>query len=305
MKIPLAKYLWFDGKYVTKEKALVPITTHAIHYGTSVFEGIRAYWNGENLCIFRLEDHINRFRKSGEYYQIKLEYSDDELSNAIVGLLKKNKIRETCYIRPFYFVGQYGISLNVTLDAPTHTAVYVFPFKDLFDKNGITAKVVSWKKFSDQSTPTQAKVGGNYLNSIIATQEAKKSGYDEAILLDHRGNLSEAPGENIFLVRNNVIITPGLSSSALDGITRDTVIKITKENGMRVEERDISRSELFISHEIFLTGTAAEITPVISIDGKKIGDGKTGEITKIIMKEYLEIVENKNEKYSSWITEVY
>ena len=305
MKLPLSKYVWLDGKYVLTEKASVPITTHAIHYGTSVFEGIRAYWNGENLHVFRLDEHVKRFRRSGQFYNISLNFSDDEITDAIIGVCKKNKIRKSCYIRPFYFVGDYGINLYVTEKAPTNVAIFTFPFGDLFNKKGITAGVASWRKFSDISTPSQAKMGGNYLNSIIATQEAKRNGVDEAILLDHNGNVSEAPGENIFIVREGQLSTPSLASSALEGITRDAVIKIAKDLDIDVIERDITRSELNISDEVFLTGTAAEITPVITIDSKKIGDGKPGNITMKMMQEYTDIVMNKNDNYAHWLTEVY
>jgi len=305
MKLPLSKYVWFDGKYVLTEKAQVPITTHAIHYGTSIFEGIRAYWNGENLFVFRLDEHVKRFRRSGQFYNISLNFSDKIISDAITGICRKNKIKESCYIRPFYFVGDYGINLHVTEKAPTNVAIFSFLFGDLFNKNGISAGVVSWRKFSDKSTPTQAKMGGNYLNSIIATQEAKRNGVDEAILLDHKGNVSEAPGENIFIVRDGQLVTPSLESSALEGITRDAVIKIARDLDIDVVEREIARSELVMSDEIFLTGTAAEITPIISIDSKKIGDGKPGVITKKMMQEYTDIVMNKNDNYSQWLTAVY
>ena len=305
MGLPLSKYVWFDGKFITLDKANVPITTHAIHYGTSVFEGIRAYWNGKNLYVFRLDDHIKRFRRSGQFYNISLNFSDKIISDAVIGICEKNKIKQSCYIRPFYFIGDYGINLHVTEKAPTNVAIFTFPFGNLFDKDGITAGVVSWRKFSDMSTPTQAKMGGNYLNSIIATQEAKRSGFDEAILLDHNGNVSEAPGENIFIVREGQLITPPLSSSALNGITRDAVIKIARDLDIDVTETEIARMELTVSDEIFLTGTAAEITPIIAMDGKKIGDGKPGDITKKMMKEYTDIVMNKNQDYSHWLTAVY
>ena len=215
MGLPLSKYVWFDGKFVTLDKAKVPITTHAIHYGTSIFEGIRAYWNGKNLFVFRLDEHVKRFRRSGQFYNISLNFSDEEIAKAITGICKKNKIKKSCYIRPFYFIGDYGINLHVTEKAPTHVAIFSFPFGDLFNKNGISAGVVSWRKFSDSSTPPQAKMGGNYLNSIIATQEAKRNGFDEAILLDKDGNVSEAPGENIFVVREGQLITPPLSLSLI------------------------------------------------------------------------------------------
>ena len=305
MKFSLSKYIWFDGKFVPVNMAKVPVTTHAIHYGTSIFEGIRAYWNSKNLHVFRLKDHIKRFRNSGKFYNITLNFSDKQIENAVIDLCKKNKIKKSCYIRPFYFVGQYGINFYVTKNAPTHTAIFAFPFGDLFNKSGITVTVSKWRKFSDMSTPTQAKMGGNYLNSILATQDAKQKGFDEAVLLDQSGNVSEAPGENIFLVKNDGVITPSLSSSALDGITRRSIITLAKDFNLKIRERKVSKKELKLADEIFLSGTAAEITPIIKIDKKKIGGGEVGNVTKLFMDTYSDIVMNKNKTHSKWLTTVY
>ena len=300
----ISKFIWFDGKFVPKDKAIIPVTTHAIHYGTSIFEGIRAYWNSNNLFIFRLNDHVRRYRNSGAFYNISLRFSDAEIKNAIIKICKKNKIKSSCYIRPFYFVGQYGINLHVTKRAPTHVAMFSFPFGDLFDKNGITACISKWRKFSDISTPTQAKMGGNYLNSILATQDAKNRGFDEAVLLDRFGNVSEAPGENIFLVKNDILITPPLSSSALDGITRKSIISFSKEMKLKTKIKKISREELMSADEVFLSGTAAEITPIIKIERKKIGNGKLGITTKMIMETSTDIVINQNKLFSTCLTEL-
>ena len=304
MKFYYSKYVWFDGKFLLLENAKVPVTTHAIHYGTSIFEGIRAYWNSKNLYVFRLKEHIKRFRNSGNFYNISLNFSDKQIENAVINLCKKNKIRKSCYIRAFYFVGQYGINLHVTKKTPTHVAIFTFPFDDLFDKNGITATISKWRKFSNLSTPVQAKMGGNYLNSILATQDAKQKGFDEAILLDQSGNVSEAPGENIFLIKNSQLITPTISSSALDGITRKSIIALAQDMGLKVKVRRVDKKELKLADEIFLSGTAAEITPIIKIDKKKIGNGKVGKITKSLMTTYTNIVMNKNENYSNWLTSV-
>ena len=301
----ISELIWFDGKFVKHNNAKIPVTTHAIHYGTSIFEGIRAYWNGEKLNIFRLDEHITRFRNSGKFYDITLNFSNKEIKDAIINLCKKNKIKTSCYIRPFYFVGQYGINLHVTKKAPTHTVIFCFPFGDLFDKNGITACISKWRKFNDSSTPTQAKMGGNYLNSILATQDAKKRKFDEAILLDKDGNVSEAPGENIFIVKNKTLITPPLSSSALDGITRKSILEYSKSMGIKSKVKKISKDELKKADEVFLTGTAAEITPVIKIESKRIGNGKVGQITEQVMSTYSEIVMNNNKKFSKWLTNVY
>jgi len=305
MKPFIPKFVWFDGKIVKDEDAKVPVMTHAIHYGTSVFEGLRGYWNSKNLYIFRLDDHIKRFRNSGKVYSISLRFTDKEMANAIIDLCRKNNVKESCYIRPFYFVGRHGINLHVTKDTPTHAAIVMFPFGELFNKNGIKTGISSWRRINDMSTPPLAKMGGNYLNSILATQESKRNGYDEAILLDYLGNISEAPGENIFIIRNGKLLTPPPSSSALEGITKDSVIEIAKDLGYQTIEREIPRTEIYFADEVFLTGTAAEITPVISIDGKKVGDGKVGKITGKIGTIYSDITMGKNKKYSKWITAVY
>lgn len=305
MKPFLPRFVWFDGKIVRGEDAKVPVMTHAIHYGTSVFEGLRGYWNSKNLNIFRLQDHIKRFRNSGKAYSISLRFTDKEIADAIIQICRKNNVKESCYIRPFYFVGSHGINLHVTEDTPTHAAIVMFPFGELFNKNGIKVGISSWRRINDISTPPLAKMGGNYLNSILATQESKRNGYDEAILLDHLGNISEAPGENIFIIRDEKLLTPPPSSSALEGITKDSVTKIASDLGYQVIEREIPRTEIYFADEVFLTGTAAEITPVISVDGKKVGNGRVGRITGDIRKIYSDITMGKNKKYSKWITPVY
>ncbi|MDE1845402.1 MAG: branched-chain amino acid transaminase [Thaumarchaeota archaeon] len=305
MKPFVPKFVWFDGKLVRDEDAKVPVMTHAIHYGTSVFEGLRGYWNSKNLNIFRLQDHIKRFRNSGKVYSIALRFTDKEIANAIIQICKKNNVKESCYIRPFYFVGKHGINLHVTENTPTHAAIVMFPFGELFNRNGIKVGISSWRRIHDISTPPLAKMGGNYLNSILATQESKRNGYDEAILLDHLGNISEAPGENIFIIRDEKLLTPPPSSSTLEGITKDSVVKIAEDLGYQIIEREIPRTEIYFADEVFLTGTAAEISPVISIDGKRVGDGKVGKITENIRKVYSDITMGKNKKYSKWITSVY
>lgn len=305
MKSFTPRFVWFDGKIVREEDAKVPVMTHAIHYGTSVFEGLRGYWNSKNLNIFRLQDHIKRFRNSGKVYSISLRFTDKEIANAIIQICKKNNVKESCYIRPFYFVGKHGINLHVTENTPTHAAIVMFPFGELFNKNGIKVGTSSWRRIHDISTPPLAKMGGNYLNSILATQESKRNGYDEAIMLDHLGNISEAPGENIFVVRDRKLLTPPPSSSALEGITKDSVIKIAEDLGYQIIEREIPRTEIYFADEVFLTGTAAEITPVISVDNKIVGNGKVGKITGDIRRIYSDITMGKNKKYSKWITPVY
>ncbi|WOV93423.1 MAG: branched-chain amino acid transaminase [Candidatus Nitrosoabyssus spongiisocia] len=295
--------VWFDKKFMSINKATVPITTHAIHYGTSAFEGIRAYWNGENLYIFRLDNHIKRFKETLRYYNLKTQYSEKILKDAIINLCKKNKIKHSCYIRPVCFVGNHGIQLHIR-GAPTHVCIFTLTFDDIFNKNGINMGISQWRKFSNKSTPMQAKMGGNYLNSIIATNDARSKNFDEALLLDMKGNVSEAPGENIFILKNNNLITPKISS-ALDGITKKTVFEIAKKMKLNVKHDTIAKRQLFTADEIFITGTATEIVPIISIDKRKISHGRIGIMTRKIMSRYMDITSNRDKKYSKWLTKVY
>src|ERR671932_1705895 len=286
MKIKGAEFVWFDGKFVKWEEATTPVTSHVLHYGTSVFEGIRAYFAKNNLYVFRLKEHMERLHRSAKIYSFALDYSVKELCQATVDLLKRINLRESCYIRPLTFVGMHGIDLNVTRDSPTDTVIIIFPFTKYFKGEGIKACVSSWRRIHDITTPPMVKAAGNYLNSILATQESRRNGYDESILLDLYGNVSEASGENIFLVRHGKIYTPSFADSALEGITRESAMTIAKDLGYEVIERQIPRTELYMAEEIFLTGTAAEIVPVISIDGHMVGNGKEGPLTKSIREMY-------------------
>jgi branched-chain amino acid aminotransferase len=294
--------VWFDGQYLKWEEAKVPIFVHALHYGTAVFEGIRAYSSDDNLYIFRLKEHMERLHKSADVYSFTTKFCVDELCNATVELIRKNGIKESCYIRPLTFVGLHGIDLNVTKNSPTHTTIIIFPFAKYFKGDGISACVSSWRRIDDESIPTMAKASGNYLNSVLATQECRRNGYDESILLDKKGRVSEASGENLFVVRNGKLHTPQLSDSILEGITRNTAIIISKELGYKVVERPISRTELYLAEEIFLTGTAAEIIAITKIDGTVVGDGKEGMITKSIRENYERIVIGKSKKFMGRLT---
>jgi branched-chain amino acid aminotransferase len=305
MKEKGGEFVWSDGKLVKWEDAKVPIYTHALHYGTAVFEGVRAYAAKNNLYIFRLEDHLKRLHRSASVYSFSLKYSAIELADATVELLQKNKVKESCYIRPLTFVGVHGIDLNVTKDSPTHTVIITFPFAKYFKGEGIKACVSSWRRIHDSVTPPLAKAAGNYLNSILATQESKRNGYDESILLDLYGNVSEASGENIFLVRHGKIYTPYLADSALEGITRESAMTIARDLGYDIIERQIARTELYMAEEIFLTGTAAEIVPVTNIDGHAVGNGKEGPFTKSIREMYAKIMSAEAKEYLGWLTSVW
>ncbi|HYP42609.1 MAG TPA: branched-chain amino acid transaminase [Candidatus Nitrosocosmicus sp.] len=300
-----ADFIWFDGEFKPWDSVTVPITTHAIHYGTSVFEGIRGYSNDENLFVFKLKEHMQRLIQSAEVYSINSRYTLSEICASTVELLKKNNIRRSCYIRPLLFVGLHGIDLNVTKTSPSHLAIIAFPFNRYFPETGIRTCISSWRRINENSTPPMAKAGGNYMNSVLATQECKRNGYDESILLDYQGNVSEAPGENIFLVRENKIYTPPLSDSVLEGITRDTAITLARYLGYEVQERSITRTELYIADELFVTGTAAEITPIISVDNHNVSNGEVGKITKKISDLYQKIVISQIPDYRDWLTPVW
>lgn len=305
MKEKGGEFVWFDGKLVKWENARVPIFTHALHYGTAVFEGIRGYAAKNNVYIFRLQDHMERLHRSADVYSISLPYSATDLAKATVELLQKNKVKVSSYIRPLTFVGMHGIDLNVNKSSPTHTVIITFPFAKYFKSEGIKACVSSWRRISDNSTPPLAKAAGNYLNSVLATQESQRNGYDESILLDLSGNVSEASGENIFIVRRGRIYTPFSADSALEGITRESAITVAKDLGYEVTERPIPRTELYMADEIFLTGTAAEIVPVTRIDGHTVGSGKEGPVTRGIRAMYEKVVSAAGKDYMEWLTPVW
>ena len=300
-----ADFIWFDGNYVKWEEAKVPIMIHALHYGTAVFEGIRAYAAPDNVYAFRLKEHMARLYRSASIYSISVRFSIEDLCKATLELLKKISMKQSCYIRPLTFVGLHGIDLNINPDSPTHTAIIIFPFSKYFDEKGISACISSWKRINDESIPPLAKAAGNYLNSILATQEAKRNGYDEAILLDKNGNVSEASGENIFLVKEGKIITPTVSDSILDGITRNTAITIANEIGYEIVQRPISRTELYVADELFLTGTAAQIISITKLDNHMIASGREGPVTSSIRGKYEKIVSGKVKKFMDWLTPVW
>jgi branched-chain amino acid aminotransferase len=305
MRTKGAEFIWFDGKFVKWEEATIPVMSHVLHYGTSVFEGIRAYFAENNLYIFRLKDHMERLHRSARVYSFALNYSAKELCDATIDLLRRISIKESCYIRPLTFVGMHGIDLNITRDSPTHTVIITFPFAKYFKEEGIKACVSSWRRIHDTSTPPMAKAAGNYLNSILATQECRNNGYNESILLDTEGNVSEAAGENIFIVRNEKIYTPFTAFSVLEGITRDSAMTIARNMGYELAERPIVRTELYMADEVFLTGTAAEIIAVTNIDGLQVGDGREGPVTRSIREMYTKIVSAEIKEYLGWLTPVW
>lgn len=298
------QYVWFDGRFVEFGKANVHVLTHSLQYGSGIFEGLRAYNTARGPAIFRLPEHCRRFINTAKVYNMKLGLSADDVSKAIVSTVAKNKL-SSCYIRPFAFYNDTKIGIN-PVGRKVSTIVATVPFGNYFEgkDRGISCKVSSWLRINSLILPPEAKASGNYLNSIIASLEAVNAGADEAILLTLDGYVAEGPGENIFLVKDNVLVTPGMDSDILAGITRDTVIKLAEAMGFEVEQRSVHREELYTSSEVFFTGTAAELTPIIKIDSRMVGNGRPGPITKLLEDKYYKIAMGENKEYEDWLTYV-
>lgn len=297
--------VWLDGGIVDFDDAKVPILTHSLQYGTGIFEGIRAYDTDTGPAIFRLRDHVRRFIRTAKIYSMPIQYSESEISNAIVTTVNENGL-SSCYIRPFAFYNDQSIGLS-TKDKKVSLYIAAVPFGSLFGENvkkGVRCKVSSWHRINSEILPVEAKASGNYLNSIIANNEARNAGYDEAILMSHHGYIAEGPGENIFLVERGVLVTPNRASDILVGITRDSIMKIANAMGFGVEERFVHRDELYTADEIFFAGTAAEVTPIINVDGIPVGNGEPGELTRKISEAYSNVVGGKDPAFSLWLTYV-
>jgi len=303
VNIEPTKYIWANGKFVDWKDAKIHVLTHCLHYGTGVFEGIRCYETKLGPAIFRLRDHMKRLESSAKILRMEIPYSVKELSEAIKELIRKNELK-SCYIRPIAFFGVQGIGINPT-GYPVDLFIVSFGFGAYLGedglKNGIRCGTSSWHRISPSSLATMGKICGHYVNSVLAHTEAKASGYDEAILLTDQQYVAEGSGENIFIVKNDLIMTPPLSAGILPGITRETVIKLAKDEAYEIVESNISRSELYLADEVFMTGTAAEITPVREIDTRTIGNGKRGPVTKRLQDNFWKIVKGENSNYMDWL----
>jgi branched-chain amino acid aminotransferase len=302
MKNP--KFVWMNGEFIDWEKANVPILSHALHYGTAVFEGIRAYRTTDGLAVFRLKEHMRRLMASAHAYRMPLPYSESDLCEATTALLAKNEMDDPAYIRPIAFKAVGGISLDFR-QAPIWVAVVAFPYDKYFEKDGLHVCVSSWRRTMEPSVLSLAKASGHYINSVLAKVDAAENGFDEAILLDQRGFVSEGTGENVFVVKKNTLYTPPLSAGILEGITRDTVLTMAHDHGLKPVERDILRSELYTCDEAFLTGTAVEIMPILSIDKRVVGQGQLGPVTRQMQGLYSKVVRGDDERYSHWLTPIH
>jgi branched-chain amino acid aminotransferase len=296
-----ADFIWMNGEIVRWEDARVHVLTHALHYGSGVFEGIRAYETERGTAVFRHQDHLARLHRSAELYYMDLPFTVEKIREATHELIRQNKLR-SCYIRPIAYRG-YGEMGLFPLNTPVEVVIAVWPWGAYLgeegQKHGIRAKVASWRRMSPDSFIPQAKACGQYLNSILAKIESAHAGYDEALLLDQHGNVSEGTGENVFVVRDGKISTPPPSASILEGITSASVKQIAADLGFEVVERDIARGELYQADEVFLTGTAAEVVPVRAIDDHLLGE--PGELTQAIQKRFFEAIQGKREEYLEWL----
>jgi branched-chain amino acid aminotransferase len=292
-----------NGEFVAWEDAKVHVLTHAMHYGTGVFEGIRAYDTELGTAIFRHDDHLNRLEDSSKLYYMDLPYSRQQLREATHELIARNGFR-SCYIRPLVYRGHGPMGLN-PLDNPVEVSIAVWEWGaylgDEAKVSGVRARTSSWRRISPDSLIPHAKASGQYLNSVLAKVEAEKSGYEEAILLDDHGRVCEGTGENVFVVKDGAIVTPPQTASILDGINRKSVIEIARDLGYTVVERDVARAELPLADEVFLTGTAAELTPMRSIDDIDVGDGKPGEVTRAVQKVFEDALHGRAERYREWL----
>ena len=300
-----SKKIWMDGKFVNWADANVHILTHTLHYGTGAFEGIRCYKTKKGPAIFRLKEHVDRLFDSCRILNMELPFTPAQITKAIKDSIKVNKLKE-CYIRPLVYLG-YGAMGLYAQGNPVRVAIAVWPWGAYLGedgiKNGIRVKVSSFTRLHVNVTMTKSKTCGDYVNSTLAKSEAVSCGYDEALILDTNGLVSEGTGQNIFIVRNGVLMTPPLPS-VLEGITRKSIIEMARKAKIEVRETNFTRDEVYIADEAFFTGTAAEVTPIREVDDRTIGSGKPGPISKKLQKQFFSIVKGETSAYKSWLTYV-
>ena len=295
--------IWMNGKLVPFKNAKVHVLTHALHYSTSIFEGIRCYDTPEGSAIFRLPEHIDRFFNSAKMYSMKMPYSKKKISDGIVSTVNASKLNQ-CYIRPLAYYGYGTMGLTPT-NNKVDVSISCWEWKMGESKagkfSGAKCKISKWVRIDSKSQPMQAKSAANYSNAALARMEALNAGYDEAIMLNNKGHVAEGSAENIFVVKNGRITTPPLDADILDGITRDSAIKLLKSNKIKVIEKNLKINDLLKADEIFMTGTAAEVKSVTRVNKTKIGNGKIGEVTKELQESFMDTVMGKNKKFRSWL----
>jgi branched-chain amino acid aminotransferase len=301
--VSTADQIWLNGEFVAWEDAKVHVLTHALHYGTSVFEGIRAYETERGTAVFRHREHLDRLEASAKLYYMDLPWSKEQMREVTHELIVRNGLK-TCYIRPLVWRGHGPMGLN-PLDNPVEAMIAVWVWAPYLGeegkRNGVRGRVSSYRRISAQSLIPHAKAGGQYLNSVLAKIESLKSGYEEAILLDDKGHVCEGSGENLFVIKDGVIHTPPQSASILDGISRRSCIQIARDRGYELVERNLSRAELALADEVFLTGTACELTPLREIDDLPIGDGIPGPVTREIQAAFEDALYGRSPQYEDWL----
>jgi len=297
--------IWMDGEMVPWREAQTHVLTHTLHYGMGVFEGVRAYQGEQGTAIFRLKEHTDRLLRSAHILRMAVPFDRETLNQAQLAAVRENNL-ESAYIRPMCYYGAEGMGLRAD-NLKVHVIVAAWRWGSYLGaenmERGIRIRVSSFTRHHVNITMCRAKANGNYMNSMLALREALETGYDEALLLDSSGYVMEGSGENIFIVRDGVLYTPDLTS-ALDGITRKTVIQLAEENGFKVVERRITRDEVYIADEAFFTGTAAEVTPIREVDGRAIGNGGRGPITELLQKQYFDVVHGRSPAHSGWLSPV-
>jgi len=303
---PKTDVIWMDGRFVPWDEAQVHVLAHGLHYGTGLFEGLRCYRTPDGPAIFRLEDHLQRFYRSAAHLYMNVPVRLDELASVCREVVVRNRL-EDGYVRPVAFYGLGGMNFSFR-DNAVHLAVAVWPWGAYLGeegmRRGIRVKTVSWIKTPSHSVPSGAKLAGNYVNACLAFQEAMRAGYDEAILLNEGGRVAEGTGENVFVVNAGRLVTPPASEDLLPGITRDSVLRIAADLGYEVREAPASHADLLAADELFLTGTAAEVTPVREVDGRAIGAGSAGPVTRAIQTAFFAAVRGEDPRYRAWLTPV-
>ena len=295
--------IWFDGEFVPWREATTHVLTHTLHYGMGVFEGIRAYHTGKGTAIFRLTDHTDRLFRSAHILRMSIPYEKEEINHACIEAVRQNNL-ESAYIRPMCYYGAEGMGLRAD-NLKIHTIIAAWSWGSYLGseglEKGIRIKTSSFTRHHVNITMCKAKANGNYMNSMLALQEAIDCGYDEALLLDNEGYVTEGSGENIFLVRKSKLYTPDLTS-ALEGITRDTIMRLAHDMNLEIIEKRLTRDEVYIADEAFFTGTAAEVTPIREMDGRIIGSGRRGPVTTKLQSIYFDVVAGKNSQYDDWLS---
>ncbi len=296
-------FIWMDGKLIPWREANIHVLTHSLHYGMAVFEGVRAYKTDKGTAIFRLKEHTRRLFNSAKIFQMRMSYTEEQISEATKSVVRENKLT-SCYIRPIVWIGSEKLGVSAKGNT-IHSSIAAWEWGAYLGEDGINkgirVKTSSFTRHHVNVSLVRAKASGYYINSILANQEVTIHGYDEALLLDTDGYVSEGSGENVFIVKNGIVYTPDLAS-CLDGITRDAIFTIAKDLGIEVREKRITRDEMYCADEAFFTGTAAEVTPIRELDDRAIGNGTRGPITEKIQKVFFDAVSGKNDKYSHWLT---